>query len=64
VSQSEEHLLLKVPEGRKVFIGEVFYGMPYHVCPTCALYDRAVTVQGHEARGEWTMTARNRSLRV
>jgi hypothetical protein len=39
-----------------------FSGLPYHTCPTCALYERAVTVTNHRADGEWTMAARDRRI--
>ena len=64
LSQSEEHLVLKVDASGSHPIGEVFYGLPYHICPTCALYERATTVSGHRAEGEWVMAARDRTITV
>jgi len=62
LSQSEEHLVLRTNDSASHAVGEVFYGMPFHICPTCALYDRATTVVNHRAHGEWTMVARDRSI--
>ncbi len=62
VSQSEEHLLLKVADSGQYAVGNVFYGLPYHICPTCALYERAATIVDHKAEGEWTMIARDRMI--
>ncbi len=62
VSQSEEHLLLQVADSGAYSVGDVFYGLPYHICPTCALYERAATVVDHKAEGEWTMIARDRMI--
>ena len=62
LAQSEEHLLLRLDDAGMHPVGEVFYGLPYHICPTCALYERAVTVTNHRADGEWTMTARDRRI--
>ena len=62
VSQSEEHLLLHVDDSGEYAIGDVLYGLPFHICPTCALYERATTVVDHKADGEWTMIARDRVI--
>ncbi len=64
LSQSEEHLLVRVGDTGMNAIGDVFYGMPFHICPTCALYERATTVVDHKAQGEWTMVARDRTINV
>ena len=64
LSQSEEHLLLRVADSALHPIGEVFYGLPFHICPTCALYERATTVVDHRAQGEWRIVARNRTITV
>lgn len=64
LSQSEEHLVLRTGDSGSHAVGEVFYGLPFHICPTCALYDRAATVMNHRAQGEWTMVARDRSINV
>jgi D-threonine aldolase len=62
LSQSEEHLLIRGPEIAGRQIGDVLYGMPYHICPTCALYERALTIVGNQALGEWRIVARDRSI--
>ena len=62
VSQSEEHLIVRPEDPHAHAIGDVWYGQPYHICPTCALYERAATVEGHRPTGEWRMTARDRSI--
>jgi len=64
VSHSEEHLVVDAGEGHPFTIGNLLYGVPYHVCPTCALYEKAVTVSDHAASGEWTMIARNRTITI
>jgi D-serine deaminase-like pyridoxal phosphate-dependent protein len=45
-------------------IGDVFYGMPFHVCPTCALYDRATLVENGRVKEEWKIEARERKISV
>lgn len=62
VSHSEEHLIVRVNDPAAHAIGDVWYGLPYHICPTCALYERAATIEGHRVSGEWRMIARNRSI--
>lgn len=65
VGQSEEHLVVKAKdEGADIRIGDLFYGVPYHVCPTVALYDRASTVVDGAVTGEWRNVARDRKLSV
>ncbi|WP_298731899.1 D-TA family PLP-dependent enzyme [uncultured Chitinophaga sp.] len=62
VSQSEEHLVLKVPDAGAYPIGTVFYGVPYHICPTVALYDKAYTIVDNAYAGTWEVIARDRSI--
>jgi D-threonine aldolase len=54
ISQSEEHLVLKTA-GKKYEVGDVLYGIPYHICPTVALYDRMVIVKDRIAAGDWVV---------
>jgi D-serine deaminase-like pyridoxal phosphate-dependent protein len=62
VSQSEEHLVAEAPEGHGYRPGDVLYGIPYHVCPTVALYDSLpVAVEGR-VKGAWKVVARDRSI--
>jgi D-serine deaminase-like pyridoxal phosphate-dependent protein len=64
LSQSEEHLLLRVEDPARYAVGDVLYGLPFHICPTCALYERAATVVGHRAEGEWRIEARDRTINL
>jgi hypothetical protein len=45
-------------------IGDVFYGVPWHICPTVALYDRAFTIVDGWVTGEWRNVARDRKLTI
>ena len=63
ISHSEEHLIIQTKE-KELSIGDVLYGMPIHICPTCALYEKGVTVKGHIAQGEWSIIARNRKISI
>ncbi|WP_207514260.1 D-TA family PLP-dependent enzyme [Longitalea luteola] len=62
VSQSEEHLVLYAGEGHSFKPGDVLYGIPQHVCPTIALYERAYTVEHGKVSGEWMIVARDRKI--
>ena len=64
VGQSEEHLVLETNENQSIKVGDVFYGLPYHVCPTVALYERVVTVENGKATGEWNNVARDRKITI
>lgn len=63
-AQSEEHLVLTVPDSSIYSIGSVFYGVPLHICPTVALYDRAFVVDKGLQTSFWPVVARNRYINV
>lgn len=62
VAQSEEHLVVEAPEGHGFSVGQLLYALPYHVCPTVALYEKVLTATNHHLTGEWQTVARNRSI--
>lgn len=64
VSQSEEHLVLDAGENHPYQIGDVLYGLPVHICPTCALHGKAITIEQGEITGEWEIIARNREINI
>ncbi len=64
VSQSEEHLVAETPAGHLYKIGDVLYGMPYHICPTVALYERALIIEKGKVFGEWKTIARDRKINL
>ncbi|GAB3954451.1 D-TA family PLP-dependent enzyme [Spirosoma harenae] len=64
VGQSEEHLVLEAGEGHPYKVGDVFYGLPNHICPTVALYERAYTIENGALTGEWRTIARDRVIAV
>ena len=64
VGQSEEHLVLDAGAGHPYRVGDVLYGLPHHICPTCALYERAYTVENGQRTGEWLTLARDRMISV
>ena len=64
ISQSEEHLVAKVPDSSIYKVGDVLYGAPVHICPTVALYERAIVIDNNEAVGEWKVVARDRKITI
>jgi D-serine deaminase-like pyridoxal phosphate-dependent protein len=64
VGQSEEHLVLETNEHHSYKVGDIFYGLPYHVCPTVALYERVFTIENGKVTGEWKTVSRDRKLTV
>ncbi|MDC6385152.1 D-TA family PLP-dependent enzyme [Flagellimonas taeanensis] len=63
VSQSEEHGVIKVRDWDKWKVGDVLYGVPYHICPTINLHDEVSVIQNGRKMDTWEITARKRKLR-
>jgi D-serine deaminase-like pyridoxal phosphate-dependent protein len=64
VGQSEEHLVLKVPDASAWKTGDVLYGVPVHICPTVALYDWAAVVKNNRVTDHWKVIARTRKITI
>ncbi len=64
VSQSEEHLVCEVNKGHSFQTGDILYGIPFHICPTVALYERAICCSGGKITGEWKNVARDRTITI
>jgi D-serine deaminase-like pyridoxal phosphate-dependent protein len=62
VAQSEEHLVLEAPDSNLYSIGQVFYGVPKHICPTVALYEKAYVIENRLMTDAWNVIARNRYI--
>lgn len=64
IGHSEEHMVLTTKDPDAFQVGDVLYGIPYHVCPTIALYETcAIAIQGKVS--DWWMTeSRNRKISV
>jgi D-serine deaminase-like pyridoxal phosphate-dependent protein len=61
---SEEHLVVSTPANHHYKIGDVVYGLPFHVCPTCALHEFAVVIDNHEVIDQWKIVARARKISI
>lgn len=64
VGHSEEHLVLETARAVDFPVGTALYGVPWHVCPTVALHDRAVVVRDGRAADRWDIVARARTLTI
>jgi len=64
ISQSEEHLVLENSSGTKFTPGDILYAIPWHICPTVALYDSIRIVENGLCIGEWKNIARDRKISI
>ena len=64
VSQSEEHLVMEAGPDHAFKVGDVLYGIPFHICPTVALYEHAIIIENGVANGEWKTIARDRKITI
>lgn len=67
VLQNEEHWVVQVPEEHVKDIppiGTVMFAVPWHVCPTSALYPEVPVIVDHKLVDWWEVTARNRKINI
>lgn len=64
ISQSEEHLVVKVDDGSLYEVGEAFYAVPMHICPTVAKYETLQIVTNGNLVDEWKVVARNQKITI
>ena len=62
VGHSEEHLVVESTGNSEINIGDVIYGLPYHICPTTALYSEVPVVEDQHIVDHWEVIARNRKI--
>ena len=61
---NEEHLALECPQAAGLRVGDLLYGVPQHICPTCALHREVLVVEKGAVVDRWEVTARDRCLTV
>ena len=61
VAHNEEHLVIETPAADRYRPGDGLFAVPAHVCPTVALYPRALTVEDGRVTGCWPVAARDRN---
>ena len=64
IGHSEEHLVAEAGKNHSYQIGDILYGLPYHICPTVALHQYAVTIENQQITGKWETIARNRKISI
>lgn len=64
VGQSEEHLVLRSEGEHGYQTNDVFYGVPFHICPTVALYDEAYVCRDGKVTETWPIVSRRRKLTI
>ncbi len=64
ISQSEEHLVLENKSANSFASGDILYAIPWHICPTVALYDSVKIIEDGQCIGEWKNIARDRKITV
>ena len=63
--QSEEHWVARVKSGRMPAVGEVFYAIPWHVCPTSAMYEKIAAVDEKRVISRYFLVAsRQRTITI
>jgi len=62
ISQSEEHLVLKTNIHPMIQVGDSYLGIPYHICPTVALYESIEKIENGKWIGSSLNLARNRKI--
>lgn len=64
IGHSEEHMVFKTQPGKDYELGDVLYGIPFHICPTVALHDIVYAVVDHQVKENWTTAARKRKISI
>ncbi len=62
--QSEEHGVLRVQHWNNLKVGDILFGVPYHICPTVNLYDEVSVIRNKWKVATWEITARKRKLDI
>jgi D-serine deaminase-like pyridoxal phosphate-dependent protein len=64
VAHNEEHMAVETERSSEFEVGDCLYGVPWHICPTVALYAEAIVIQNGRAAGAWKVAARDRRLTI
>ena len=62
IGHNEEHMVVKTPDAPKMKIGDVLFGIPYHICPTVDRYDSVTVIKDGKAAEQWNVEARKRRI--
>ncbi len=64
VLQNEEHLVIDTPHAANYQPGDELFAIPTHICPTCAMHQRAYVVEDGAVTGTWDIVGRDRVLTI
>lgn len=64
IAQSEEHLVLENKTATFFASGDILYGIPWHICPSVALYDNIKIIENGRWIDEWKNIARDRKINI
>jgi D-serine deaminase-like pyridoxal phosphate-dependent protein len=64
ISHNEEHMVIRTAGAEKIKVGDVLYGIPYHICPTVDRYDKVSVVRNGRVTEQWKVEARTREITV
>ncbi|TMM59403.1 D-TA family PLP-dependent enzyme [Maribacter algarum] len=62
IGQSEEHLVVRTQRADEFEVGDGFYAIPVHICPTVAKYEEVLTISDGAVSGTWKVAARNQKI--
>lgn len=60
--QNEEHLVVDVPDSSLYRVGDPWYVIPYHICPTVSMHNELNIAVNHTIERKWKVTARDRFI--
>ncbi|NND50966.1 MAG: D-TA family PLP-dependent enzyme, partial [Flavobacteriaceae bacterium] len=63
-SQSEEHGVLEVDNWDELKVGEVLFGVPFHICPTVNLHDAFSVISNGKKVDQWQIAGRQRKITI
>ncbi|WP_422359389.1 D-TA family PLP-dependent enzyme [Reichenbachiella sp.] len=59
MGHNEEHMVVRTNDRHGHQIGDLFYALPIHICPTVVRYDQLLKVKGNEYVGSWPVATRS-----
>jgi D-serine deaminase-like pyridoxal phosphate-dependent protein len=61
---NEEHMIVETIEAEKLRVGDHFYAIPWHICPTVDRYDCVYVAIDGKVTDQWKVEARKRKITV
>jgi D-serine deaminase-like pyridoxal phosphate-dependent protein len=64
VLHNEEHLVFRCAEAAKMAVGQIVYGIPWHICPTVALHSEVWLAKSGVIIEAWPVVGRARRIHI